>query len=122
GVGNLCAHASEGCLALCLGWFSGQASMVKSEAVVDRNSVRLSRIAKAQRFMKDRKAYMVDVARSIELASAKAQREGFKLCVRMNGSTDIGWEGVRNEQGLSLMQQFPSVQFTDYTKSVKRAL
>ena len=34
----------------------------------------------------------------------------------------IGWEGVRNADGLSLMQQFPSVQFTDYTKSVKRAL
>ena len=122
GVGDLCPNRSAGCTALCLGWFSGQASMVKSDLVRDRNSVRLSRIAKAKRFMRDRKAYMSDVIRSIELAQGKAKREGFKLCVRMNGSTDIGWEGIRNADGLSLMEQFPDMQFTDYTKSPKRAL
>ena len=31
GVGNLCPHASAGCLALCLGWYSGQAGMVKDQ-------------------------------------------------------------------------------------------
>jgi hypothetical protein len=122
GVGDLCPNRSEGCTALCLGWFSGQASMVKSELVRDRNSVRLSRIAKAKRFMRNRQAYMRDVIRSIELAQHKAQREGFKLCVRMNGSTDIGWEGIRDSEGVTLMQRFPNVQFTDYTKSPKRAL
>jgi len=120
GVGNLCAHASPGCIALCLGEHSGQAGMVKRDD--DMNSVRLSRRAKAVRFMKDRKAYMQDVVRSIELALRKANKLGLKLCVRMNGSTDIPWEGIRDADGLTVMERFPSVQFTDYTKSPKRAL
>lgn len=120
GVGDLCPNRSQACTALCLGWFSGQASMVKRDK--DINSVRASRIAKARRFMKDRHAYLRDVVRSIELAKAKADKAKLRLCVRMNGSTDIGWEGLRDETGRTLPEQFPSVQFTDYTKSSKRAL
>jgi hypothetical protein len=119
GVGNLCPNASEGCKALCLGEHSGQAGMVKHDD--DMNSVRLSRRAKAVRFMKDRRAYMADVFRSVELAYRKANAMGLRLCVRMNGATDIGWEGVRYD-GWTLMERFPDVQFTDYTKSPKRAL
>jgi hypothetical protein len=120
GVGNLCAHASPGCIALCLGEHSGQAGMVKNDA--DMNSVRLSRRAKSVRFMKERKAYLVDVVRSIELAQRKANNMGLRLCVRMNGATDIPWEGIRDGAGLTLLERFPDVQFTDYTKSPKRAL
>ncbi len=120
GVGNLCPHASEGCKALCLGWTSGQAGMVSNQA--DINSVRQSRIDKARRFMRDRAAYMRDVVRSIELAQRKAAKLGLRLCVRMNGSTDIAWEGVKTDNGQSLMQRFPSVQFVDYTKSPRRAI
>ena len=35
---NLCSHASPACIALCLGWESGQAGMVKNDD--DINSVR----------------------------------------------------------------------------------
>lgn len=122
GVGDLCPNRSAGCTALCLGWESGQAGMVPDSAPETINSVRASRIAKARRFMRDRKAYLADVTRSIELAARKANKLGLKLCVRLNGSTDIGWEGVRGADGLTLMQRFPEVQFTDYTKSPKRAL
>jgi len=114
---QLCPHASAGCLALCLGWESGQASMVKYDS--DMNSVRLSRIAKARRFMRDRAAYMRDVIRSIELVVARANRMGFKPCVRMNGSSDIAWEGIRFE-GKTVFEHFPDVAFVDYTKNAKR--
>jgi hypothetical protein len=119
GVGNLCPNASNGCKALCLGWTSGQAGMVSNDA--DINSVRQSRIDKAGRFMKQRKAYLRDMVRSIELAERKAAREGYKLAVRLNGSTDIAWEGIRDESGQTLLERFPQVQFVDYTKSYKRA-
>jgi hypothetical protein len=99
-----------------------QAGMVKNDK--DLNSVRLSRIVKAKRFMKDRKNYMKDVVRSIELAINKANKLGLKLCVRMNGSTDISWEGIACErngiQYRSLMLAFPDIQFVDYTKNAKR--
>ncbi len=86
----------------------------------DLNNVRKSRIDKAIRFMTDRKAYMVDVVRSIELAQAKARRMRLRLCVRLNGSSDIAWEGIaciRNgKRYRNLMQAFPKIQFVDYTK------
>lgn len=122
GVGNLCPHASEGCKSLCLGEHSGQAGMVKHDT--DMNSVRLSRRAKAQRFMRDRKGYMTDIVHAVELAQRKAARLGLKLCVRLNGSTDIAWEGIaceRNGQSFrSVYAAFPDVQFVDYTKNAYR--
>lgn len=119
GVGNVCPHASPACAAACLGWTSGQAGMVKSDEVI--NSVRASRIEKTRRFMRDRSAYMRDVFQSIMLASRAAERASLKLCIRLNGSSDIAWEGVRHE-GLSLFEWFNTVQFVDYTKNKRRAL
>lgn len=116
---NLCPHSSAACRALCLGWESGQAGMVSHDAQI--NSVRASRIAKAQRFMKDRKAYMADMVRSIEIELAKAEKAGKRLCVRPNGATDIRFEAIGCiRDGIvyrNLMQAFPTVDFVDYTKN-----
>lgn len=131
GVGNLCPKATEGCRALCLGLWSGQAGMVKdsSDESSQGNSVRASRIAKAQRFMRARADYMRDVVRSIELAQGKARKARRKLAVRLNGSTDIAWEGIACARGghnyHNVFAAFPNVQFIDYTKishRFKRAL
>lgn len=122
GVGNLCPSATKGCKELCLGLHSGQAGMVKHDD--DINAVRQSRIDKARRFMRDRAEYMADVVRSIELTARKAQNMDLILCVRMNGSTDISWEGiacVRNGvKYRNLMEAFPEIQFVDYTKIASR--
>lgn len=126
GVGNLCPHASEGCKALCLGLTSGQAGIVTNATSHDDqgNACRKSRRDKAVRFMRDRAAYMVDVVKSIEAEQRKAARLGKKLCVRMNGSTDIAWEGVRcvrdGVEFRSVYHAFPEVQFVDYTKNPYR--
>ena len=114
GVGNLCPNASAGCLALCLGWYSGQAGMV-SDQDKDTNSVRDSRKAKAQLFMRDRKAFMAEMIAGIQRAQTTARNKGLKLCVRLNGATDINWPRA-------VFDQFPQVQFVDYTKSVNKAL
>lgn len=125
---NLCSHASAECIAACLGWFSGQASMVV-DLEKDLNNVRKSRIQKAQRFMKDRAAYMVDVAKSIRQMVKKSHDMGLLPCVRLNGSTDIAWEGIAlTFDGVpykNIFEAFPGVQFIDYTKNhlrLKRAL
>jgi hypothetical protein len=132
---NLCSHASAGCIKLCLGWESGQASMVKNDD--DINSVRKSRIQKAQRFMKDRAAYLLDVIRSIDNAIAKAGKVDLMLCLRMNGASDIAFEGIRftierNAKGKavkvtlggtdakSIFDHYPAIPFVDYTKNPKR--
>jgi hypothetical protein len=82
----------------------------------------LSRIAKARRFMKDRKSYLRDMYHAIELTYRQALRSDLKICIRTNGSTDIAWEAIRDYTGATMMESFPEIQFTDYTKSFKRAL
>ena len=114
GVGNLCPHASAGCLALCLGWYSGQAGMV-SDQDKDTNNVRDSRKAKAQLFMRDRKAFVAEMVAGIRRAQTTAKNKGLKLCVRLNGATDINWPRA-------IFDQFATIQFVDYTKSVAKAL
>jgi hypothetical protein len=132
---DLCSHASPGCIALCLGWESGQAGMVKHDT--DLNEARKSRINKATRFMKDRAAYMLDVVRSIDNENVKANKAGLKLCVRMNGASDIAFEGIRftvernakgramrvvlnNREGLNIFDHYPELAFVDYSKNPKR--
>ena len=121
GTGNVCPHASPACLAACLGWTSGQASLVKRDD--DINPARASRIAKTKSFMQDRQAFMLYVVKSIKGAERKAQKANLKLCVRLNGSSDIAWEGVRFElegKRVSIFEAFPHVQFVDYTKNPYR--
>lgn len=118
GVGNLCPHASVGCKALCLGWFSGRAGMVKNDQL---NDARRSRIAKAKLFMSDRNQFVHEMVWGIERAQRKAAKDGLKLCIRLNGATDIGWEGIKLAE-YSVFHHFPHVQFVDYTKNLKRML
>ena len=115
---NLCPKASAGCKALCLGWFSGQSGMVSHDAQI--NNVRQSRLDKTRRFMHDRPAYLRTIARQIERQHRLAAKRGFKLCVRLNGASDIAWEGIRLADGKNLFERFPDVAFVDYTKIASR--
>jgi len=123
---NLCPHASASCIAACLGWTSGQAGIVSDLLSHDTqgNNTRKSRIEKAKRFMTDRKGYMRDVVKSIKQVITQAHREGLIPCIRLNGSSDIAWEGIACEiDGVpyrNLMEGFPGVQFVDYTKNHMR--
>lgn len=139
GVGNLCPNASPECMALCLGTYSGQAAMV-ADLENGTNSVRESRKNKARLFMASRAAYMNEMARAVVRIIAKAHLEQLTPCIRLNGSTDISWEGIRfaleprtvkalasiglypaaNAAPASLLELFPAVQFVEYTKNAKR--
>jgi hypothetical protein len=132
GVGNLCSHASAGCIAICLAEHSGQAAMSQT--------VRDSRKRKAQYFMRERKAFMAEFTFHIAKAYRAATKAGLKLCVRPNGATDIAFEGVAFEidpilagkvskligrefpagKFKNIFEAFPEVQFVDYTKNPRR--
>jgi hypothetical protein len=119
GAGNLCPHASPGCLALCLGWYSGQSAMISNaELETGTNATRASRARKSVQFMHDRKAFFVEMIRGIESAIRQAKRLGLKLCVRPNGATDIVWESVAP----LMFATYSDIQFVDYTKNYKRML
>ena len=110
GVGDLCGNASKGCIALCLGVHSGNAAMYPA--------VIRSRIRKAQWFMKDRKAFIAEMTVHIARAVKAAKTAQLRLCIRLNGATDLAWEGLSP----ATFADNPDVQFVDYTKSVKRAI
>jgi hypothetical protein len=134
GVGNVCPHASAGCAALCLGWFAGHAAIGRT------NIVRKARIERTRAFMHDRAAYLLLMVQRIDLLKARARRERMKLCVRLNGASDIGWEGIRFTirrdkrgravecklgslaGGRTFFEHYRDVVFVDYTKDVRRAL
>ena len=109
-VGNLCPHASKGCVALCLGEHSGNAALYPA--------VLKSRIAKAQLLMRDRPQFLKEMTAGIRRARATAKRQKLKLCVRLNGATDVAWERLAP----AIFADNADLQFVDYTKSPKRAL
>lgn len=142
GVGNLCPHASPACRAACLGLHSGQASMVKSERKRDANNVRKSRALKARYFMLNRETFLRHVILDVARNQGFAVRNGWTLAVRLNGATDIAYEGIRvtvspddsariaklsrGTLGVApgsyrnIFAAFPSLQFLDYTKNPHR--
>jgi hypothetical protein len=111
---NLCPFASKGCIKLCLGEHSGNAALYPT--------VLKSRIAKAQYFMRDRKAFMAEMIGHIRTHLIQARNADLRLCVRLNGATDIAWERQYDQDGFTVFANFPAVQFVDYTKSKARAL
>jgi hypothetical protein len=106
GFGNLCVNASAGCLASCL-FTAGRGRM---------SNVRLGRIRKTRLFFTDKKAFFIQLNKDIVRGMKRAAKLGMTYCVRLNGTSDVPWER------LGVMEQFPTVQFYDYTKSVSRAL
>jgi hypothetical protein len=42
------------------------------------------------------------------------------LAVRLNGTSDLPWENLGGELGLTLMERHPDLTFYDYTKNPKR--
>jgi len=120
---SLCSHASAGCIALCLGKYSGQAAIV-ADLEHGTNPTRDSRVRKAQYFMYDRQLFMREIVAHIILLRRKAEKLGLILVIRMNGSTDIAHEfiKIRSYHNKTLPQLFPDIQFVDYTKNLKRLL
>jgi hypothetical protein len=102
---------------ICLGYHSGQASMVADAAKVEsKNNVRRSRDRKAQQYMRQREAYMRAIYQQAAKVIHKASEKGFLAALRFNGSTDLVGEAVK------LAVRFHEVKVNEYTKSFKFAL
>ena len=71
-------------------------------------------------FRDDSVAFVDQLGKDIEWAQRKADRDGVKLAVRLNGTSDVAWENQKGSNGLNLMDTYPEVQFYDYTKLPNR--
>ena len=85
------------------------------------SNVMLSRLRKTLFFNQYRDQFMLQLQNELIKERAKAKRKGYKLIVRLNGTSDIRWENVAiGHAYTNIMQAFPDIQFYDYTKIANR--
>lgn len=110
---NLCAMAAIAkCDGPCL-FTAGRGAM---------SNVMLSRLRKTLFFNQYRDGFMALLSREIATYERKAKREGFKLVVRLNGTSDIRFENIALplNEAPNIFELHPNVQFYDYTKLANR--
>jgi len=78
---NVCSHASEGCIAVCL-YLAGMGVF---------SNVQKARIAKTLLFFKDPLAFIELLEKDIIALIKKAKKLNLKPCVRLNGTSDLPW-------------------------------
>ena len=114
GVGNVCSHATAGCIAGCLNLAGRGGIFARGETT---NRIQEARIRRTREFTADRPAFLHRLAKEIEAHVRRAARAGLKPAVRLNGTSDLEWEGIAPD----LFERFAAVQFYDYTKNPARA-
>lgn len=101
---EVCPKRSAGCTQSCL-FTAGMGKF---------STVQKARIAKAKMFFEKRDEFMDQLRKDIKALVKKAEKLGFKPAVRLNGTSDIEWTRT------GIMNEFPGIQFYDYTKVLKR--
>jgi hypothetical protein len=107
---NVCSNASQGCKDACLNW-AGRGQ---------QNTVQKARVSKTKKFLDNIKEELQALSLEIKKAIKKAERQGLIPCFRLNLTSDILWEKLKLPNGNNLFEEYPSVQFYDYTKNASR--
>lgn len=105
---NICPKATAGCKAACL-FTAGRGKF---------SNVIKGRLNKTEYFLRDRQSFMEQVVSEITKGIKKHGAD--KMCVRLNGTSDIPYENIPVGDFKNIMEMFPNVQFYDYTKQFTR--
>lgn len=110
---NLCPNAKNAhCYEACL---------VSSGRMVMQKQARLNR---TKLYLTNQAEYFKQLSIEISKFIKRAERKGLTPLVRLNGTSDIRWENVGYVfEGVyyrNIMEQFPDLQFYDYTKIPNR--
>jgi len=100
---EVCPMRSIGCTEACL-YTSGMGAF---------SNVQKARIKKTVMFFEQRDEFFKLLHKDIKSLVAKAKKENMLPAVRLNGTSDINW--IR----FNIFEQYPDVQFYDYTKVLK---
>lgn len=103
---NTCPHASKGCRQACI-FYAGMGAMP---------SAMKSRIRKTRQWFEDRASFLDQLKADLRAVERRCAKHKMKPAVRLNVFSDIAWEDT------GIIDEFPSIQFYDYTKNAKRML
>jgi len=106
-----CPKRTAGCTAACLNT-AGRGGMFKKGE--NTNMIQKARIRKTEYFFNDRAGFLADLAADIRKGIKFAEKQGLIPVFRLNGTSDLSWEKY------GIIEQFPQVQFYDYTKVLGR--
>ena len=103
---NVCPKASEGCKMACLNT-AGRGGIIKKGETT--NAIQEARRKRTLMYFQDRNGFYSQLSREIKNAENRAKKQGLKLAVRLNCTSDL-----RHENS-GIMNEFKHVQFYDYT-------
>jgi len=106
-----CPKRTAGCTAACLNT-AGRGGMFRKGE--NTNVIQRARIRKTEYFFNDRAGFLADLAADIRKGIKFAEKQGLTPVFRLNGTSDLSWEKY------GIIEQFPTVQFYDYTKVLGR--
>ena len=106
-----CPKRTAGCTMACLNT-AGRGGMFKRGE--NTNVIQQARIRKTKYFFENRAAFMADLVQDINKGIKMAAKLGLTPVFRLNGTSDLSWEKY------GIFEQFPNVQFYDYTKVLGR--
>ena len=114
---NVCAWSTVGCVNPCVGGErSGRAKFLPE--------IMVARIRKTRWYFDDRAGFMEQLAKEIEAAHRKAQRQSLNLALRLNVFSDLEWRLIKHPAGWTIfdaIDELPGTRVYDYTKSIRRA-
>ena len=101
---EVCPRRSAGCTEACL-YTAGMGAF---------SNVQQARIKKTKQFFEDRDNFLMQLRKDITALVRKAKKTNMTPAIRLNGTSDIEWTRF------GIMEEFPDVQFYDYTKVLNR--
>jgi hypothetical protein len=104
---QVCPHASAGCAAACL----------NTSGMGVYSNVQEARKKKTRRFFEERQIFLKELQWEIACFAKLCAKLGKIPVIRLNGTSDLPWEKMT-----TIIQDNPSVQFYDYTKSFPRMM
>ena len=106
-----CPKRTAGCTAACLNT-AGRGGMFRKGE--NTNMIQQARIRKTKMFFEQKEAFIAQLAKDIKLGIKQAAKLGLTPVFRLNGTSDLAVEKW------GIIEQFPQVQFYDYTKVLGR--
>jgi hypothetical protein len=119
---NVCGKwATAGCIQTCLDEAGHGGIWSKKTGI---NAVREARIKRKRWFAEDRAAFNDRLLQELTLWRAGKLAKGKTPTTRLNGTADLPWEhrSLAMNDGRTVFEHFPDVQFYDYTKNPVRML